>query len=407
MHILFLAQICPYPPTSGGAIKSWNILRHLASKHEVRLLTFTRKESENESIDYLRNLCASVEACRITREGLDAGFAARSVLGGKSFIISRDHRPEMQALIRRNLELPTNLIYVDHLQMFQYVQNPPPCAVLLDEHNVEWQIIRRMTRTGVSIPQRLFAVQEWPKLRRYELDACGKADKVLTVTESDKRMLGENGIGVNKLSVIPIGVDTEYFQPVSLIPTSRRILTFGTMSWPPNADSVIYFADSIYPLVKKRAPDVRFIIAGANPPQRIRNLAAQDPSIEVTGFVEDIRDLAPDTAAFVVPLRAGSGMRVKILDAMAMGLPVVTTSIGCEGIDLQHGKHALVTDKPEDFARAVIRLMDNPDERFALASAGRRLVEDRYSWPPILSRLDVVIEELMGDERHVGFPEPP
>ncbi|HEY3298946.1 MAG TPA: glycosyltransferase family 4 protein, partial [Armatimonadota bacterium] len=345
----------------------------------------------------LSEYCTRIGHCTIDRSmKRNLSDAGMSVAAGRSFIISRDWRTEMQNKVLEALHSPTDLIYVDHLQMFQFVPDPSPCPVLLDEHNVEWRIIERFSQTGSASGPfgRAFARLEWPKLRAYELKACTRADRVLTVTPQDAETLSQAGVPSERLSAVPIGVDTDYFKPLSLDPDSRRIISIGTMSWPPNIDALTFFCKSVYPAVKEGVPDVTFSIVGANPTEEIRALAVQDESIEVTGFVDDIRTEAQGSAVFVVPLRIGSGMRVKILDAMALGLPVVTTSVGCEGIALTPSQHALVADEPADFAAAVVRLLNDPQERERLGTAGRRLVEDSYSWPPILSRLDDILSAL-------------
>ena len=395
MKILFLTQLSPYPPSSGGAIKTYNILKHLGSRHEISLLTFIRRESEISALSHLSEYCRKIEFCVITRSGMrDILHGARSLAAGKSFIITRDWHPEMQAKVLRFLRDEPELLYVDHLQMIQFVPHPAPCPVLLDDHNVEWRIIERFASTCTAPARRLFASLEWRKLRSYELRACRNAGVVLTVTPQDREVLISNGVSAEKVVMLPIGTDTEYLNPVRLDREARNVLTFGTMSWPPNADAVAYFGRTIYPLVKRRVPTVRFTVVGANPPAEIRALGKDDPSVKVTGYVDDVRTTAEGAAVFVVPLRIGSGMRVKILDAMALGLPVVTTSIGCEGISLRAGEHALVADTPDEFARAVIRLLLNYEERVRLGSAGRNLVETLYSWPPILDRLDEVVSRI-------------
>lgn len=393
MRILFLTQICPYPPANGSAIKTYNILKHLGARHEIELLLFVRGESDIAALEHLRPYCREIVHCMMKRSAKsDLAYAARSLVSGASFIISRDRRMEMEAEVLARLKGPPDLIYADHLQMAQYVPAAAPCPVLLDEHNVEWRIIERFASRGVSLPRRLFASVEWRKLRSYELSACQRADFVLTVTAHDRDVLAEHGIPDGKITPLPVGVDTEYFRPARGRKDSRHILFFGAMSWPPNADAVSHFVERIYPLVKREVPDARLTVLGANPPPEIRSLAERDSSIAVTGFVDDIRPYCEDACVFVVPLRIGSGMRVKILDAMALGLPVVTTSVGCEGISLRHGEHALVADDPREFAESVVRLIRDDEIRSKLASQGRRLVEECYSWPPILSRLDRVLE---------------
>ena len=389
IKIVFLTQLCPYPPSSGSAIKSYNVLKHLGARHDVSLLTFIRSEREASSLSHLSPYCREVDFCVVRRsKALNLRDALKSLLTGTSFIVTRDWQPAMHAKAQKLLNRRPDLIYVDHLQMFQFVPDPLPCPIVLDDHNIEWRIVERFASAGGPPLQRLFASLEWHKLRSYELDASRKADLVFTVTAQDKDVLVASGISPEKIAALPVGVDTERFKPIRLAADDKKVLTFGTMSWPPNADAVAYFVKAVYPLVKGRVHDVRFSIVGANPPREIKALAERDRTISVTGFVDDIQAAAQGTAAFVVPLRIGSGIRVKILDAMAMGLPVVTTSVGCEGILLRPGEHAFVADTPGEFANAVVHLLLNPDERMRLGSAGRNLVASHYSWPPILHQLD-------------------
>lgn len=392
MKILFLTQICPYPPHNGGAIKTFNILKHLGSRHDVELLLYVRNDEEVRALKALAPYCSGIDYVPIARSGADnLASAAKSLVAGRSFIVTRDWRAAMQGKVTSFLESKPDLIYVDHLQMFQFVPNPAPCPVLLDEHNVEWRIIERYAASGDTWARRLFASIEWRKLRAYELSACGHANLVLTVTAHDREMLITNGVSGDKVHPLPICVDTEGVRPVFLNPDSHTILTFGTMSWPPNADSVIHFVRSIYPHIKARVPDARFTVVGSNPPPEVRALAEGDSSITVTGYVDDLIPYAREAAAFVVPLRIGSGMRVKILDAMALGLPVVTTPVGCEGICLQDGHDALVAAEPKHFADAVARLLLDPSERTALGKSGRALVESAYSWSSVLAELDRIL----------------
>lgn len=386
---MFLTQICPYPPTNGGAIKTYNILKYLGSRHEVSLLTFLRSEAEISLLQHLKPFCHEIDFCLIKRSALiNLQAAVKSLLSEQPFMILRDLHPEMCFKVNEAVKRQPDLLYVDHLQMFQYVPHPRVCPLVLDNHNVEWRIVERFACTDVSLPVRAFASVEWRRLRAYEINACLEADLVFTVTDKDRNVLISNGVHEHKIVSLPIGVHAADIAPVQLGISDKKVTTFGTMSWPPNVDSVLYFARLIHPLVIRRMPDSKFLIIGKNPPKSIKSLSKNDGRIEVHGYAEDLRSAVQGTAAFVVPLRIGSGMRVKILDAMAMGLPVVTTSVGCEGIDLEPGKHALVADDPHEFADAVVYLLDCYKARVCLATAGRSLVEQCYSWRPILERLE-------------------
>jgi glycosyltransferase involved in cell wall biosynthesis len=243
-------------------------------------------------------------------------------------------------------------VHVDHLQMMQFVPlSGDPLLVgirvILDQHNIEHHILQRITQVGQGIPPLVRCAARWdlPRLRRFEKSACLRADRVLAVSTKDadaiRDLLGGEDAG-GKVAVTPIGVDADYFAPV----TSRGdrhlpgpILSVGTMYWPPNVDAVKWFCESILPLVRQDYPDALFQIVGARPTQSVSALASAQPDVvTVTGTVPDVRPYMAVCGVFVVPLRVGSGMRVKILNAMAMGLPIVSTKLGAEGITVTQGR---------------------------------------------------------------------
>ncbi len=199
---------------------------------------------------------------------------------------------------------------------------------------------------------------------------------VLTVSEEDKAAIRACDPSLSNIECVPIGVDVEHYQPVDRIADSHNILSMGTMYWPPNVDSMLYFAREILPLIKREVPDCALTIAGQRPVEAIRALAS-DPAISVTGYVDDDRAIAKDCGVFVVPLRSGSGVRVKILNALAMGLPVVATSVGAEGLDVVDGEHLLIADGPAEFAAAVVRALRGRELADGLADNGRRLVVEK------------------------------
>ncbi len=243
--------------------------------------------------------------------------------------------------------------------------------------------------------------QEWPKLREWELNACRRCDRVLVVSDEDKDgllTLAPNLSG--RLDVVPIGVDTEYFAPAQpWRHGSRTLLSIGTMFWPPNVDSMLYFCADILPKIKERVPNVKVNIVGARPTEAVRALGTQDPhTIVVTGSVPDVRPYGEDCGAFIVPLRAGSGMRVKILNALAMGLPVVSTSVGAEGIEVTNGENIVLADGPGGFADAVVRVLTQPALAEKIARGGRSLMEARYAWDRVGERLLSVYATILNDE---------
>jgi len=398
MKILFLEHLFPLPADSGGKIKSLCMIRALAAEHDVRLLSYVRNEAEQASVAHLSEICREVEAVPFERSRLaDLRHAASSVLFGRSFIVTRDFRRQVLDRFRLAVrEFEPDVVHIDHLQMAQFVGFDGGYRTVLDQHNVESMIVRRIAETSGSPLMRAYARLEWPKLLDYELGICRKADLVLTVSDEDASALRRFDSSLDNIESVPIGVDIGSTPVVERDTGSRDILFLGTMHWPPNIDCVLYFHREILPIVRKELLDCTFTIAGQRPPRAIERLVS-DPAVRVVGYVSDPRELAAACGVFVVPLRSGSGVRVKILNAMAMGLPVVSTSIGAEGLAARHGEHLLIADSPHDFARAVVDVLTDPSLGRELGQKGRELVEREYTWDVVGRRLLALYDTHLAD----------
>jgi glycosyltransferase involved in cell wall biosynthesis len=293
--------------------------------------------------------------------------------------------------------------------MVQYVLDIPDTPKILDQENAVSTVVERLYRLQRPGPAKLLTYFEWRKLRRYEAYACSQFDYVLTVTEQDRQALQALTSGRGRFAVIPIGIDCDAVRPVTRKPDGRNIITIGNLHWPPNADGVLWFAREVLPLVKQQIPEARLYVVGKNPPKEVCKLqvtnrklqSSHQPSaishqpIVITGYVEDPTPYFADSVVFIVPLHAGGGMRVKILDAWARGIPIVSTTIGCEGIEVRDGENILIADIPRGFAQAVMRVMRDKELARRLAENGRRWVEERYDWRTVYRRLDGVYDGLM------------
>jgi glycosyltransferase involved in cell wall biosynthesis len=395
MRVLLLTQVLPYPPDSGPKVKTWNVLKSLARTHQVTLVSFVRGD-QSGAVAQLRSVCQDVHTVPMTRGwAQDAVALGRSLTGGAPWVILRDDRAGMRQLVDRVAgSQPFDLVHADQLNMAQYALRVEGARRLLDAHNALWLLYDRLAETTRNPATRWLFRRDARLLQQYEGEMCRRFDTVLTVTDIDRHALlqaaestgqGQNGTDPR---VIPIAVDTEELHFRRRSGSANHILHIGTMFWPPNVDGIRWFVDAVLPLVRRERPDVEFDVLGANPPAEMLAWNTNGRGVRVAGYVDDPSPYLGSAAVFVVPLLAGGGMRVKILTAMAQGLPVVSTTVGCEGIDVVPGRHLLVADTAEEFAAATLRLLTQPQLAEELGLNGRKLVEQRYSLPHLAVQLE-------------------
>ena len=406
MKILFLTQIVPFPPDAGPKVKTYHVLRALIDQgHCVTLVAFVRPE-EVKHIPALEKIGVAVHVVQIRRSFLaDVGYLVRSYLTKRPFLIERDDLHAMQVLINKLVfEGNFQFIHADQLTMAQFAVR---CAsvfpykklkVIFDAHNAVWTIIEQMQEKAHWFLKPVLSI-EMKRVKRYEGELLKKVDRVLAVTDVDRGGLEEalNFTNVKKedrvapITIIPIAVDTQQLQPIKRKPTSKNIVTLGTLHYPPNADGIRWFLNGVFPLIQKRVPEATLTIIGKNPPRDFLDAAARYPeAIKVTGYVQELAPYLEQSALMVVPVRAGGGMRVRILEAFAYAMPVVTTTIGLEGINAELGKDVLVADTETDFANHVSGLLENVSLQEKLSVNGRKLAMTKYDWQVVLSAMKLI-----------------
>ena len=415
--ILLLTQVLPYPLTGGAKIRAYYMLRHLSQRHDVTLASFVRDDDAPDAVDHLRQYCQAVHTVPIERSGPHDGFAfVESLLSGRPASILRDRLPGMQALLRRLArETPFAVVHADQTAMAQYAlyaRDAHPLErrpqILLDQHNAMYLLVQRQGGYESGL-LRLIWQREARLLRRYETALVQQFDHILTVTEEDRQAL-LNLFSTSlreqlrqKFTSLPICVDPADKEPVLYEDQGPNILHLGTMFWPPNVEGVLWFAKDVLPLILQEVPHAQFTIAGKNPPSTVSDLAQSGSPlqghVEVTGYVPDAQPLLSRCRAFVVPVRAGGGMRVKIVDGWQWGLPIVSTTIGAEGIDTRPGENILLADEPQEFANAVVRVLTDSQLNSSLRENGRRWVEEHYDWRHVYKEVDDVYQTLLRSAR--------
>lgn len=396
MNVLFLSQIVPYPPHGGVLQRGYNILRELGRRAGVHLLAFvhpdelTGPDQIEESRRALEAFCERVEYFPLWAKGtkpqramaLVAGLSSRRPFSTVAHR-SRAFRCSVQAAVRSGRY---DVVHVDTLGLHPFVEPRPDTATALTHHNIESMLMERRAAVEDRPLVRLALRRESRKLARYEALAAPRYDVNILMSTVDERLLAERAPGV-RTAVVPNGVDVTYFTPAPVPPENATLVYTGGMNMFANRDAVLHFLEAVWPRVKAHVPHAQFLAIGQDPPPAVLDVAARDPGVRVPGKVPDIRPYVSEAAVYVVPLRVGGGTRLKVLDALASGKAIVSTSLGCEGIEVRHGEHLLIADGAEAFATSVIRLLEDEPLRARLGAAARQLAERLYAWPVIVDGL--------------------
>jgi polysaccharide biosynthesis protein PslH len=273
------------------------------------------------------------------------------------------------------------------------INMPAPIGVptVLFQHNVESMIWERHYRNETNRLKKAYFFGQWRKMLHYERKACRGFDSVVAVSEVDRDVMrGE--FGVERVEAIPTGVDTDYFRPQQGAVNPHELVFTGSMDWMPNEDAILYFSEQILPRIRARIPDVSLTVVGRNPTARVKALADAGPRITVTGRVEDVRPYIDRAAAYVVPIRVGGGTRLKIYEAMAMAKPVISTTVGAEGLAVQNGEDAILADDPQAFAESVIAVLQDGDFAGRLGEKAREAVCRRFGWGKVAAAFSQICE---------------
>jgi glycosyltransferase involved in cell wall biosynthesis len=399
MRILWVKTDELWPPNSGSVLRSFHTISELALRHQVIVLT------THPSGEELDNLTAALSRCEdiisIPPQVPNGGAKWLSTRWSRlrawcSPIPAEMHSSYVPALRRKVESLlrsgNVDVCVADYLISAPNVVFGGPAPVVLFQHNVEHLILKRWDQTrGGGWWHRVRGDLKWRRFRRYEARACAKATMTIAVSAVDRDLLARDAPDAT-IRWIPTGVDTRYFSPSATPEVAGSLVFSGTMDWFPNEDAMRYFINDILPSIRREIPDVSLTVVGKKPTPSFRAMAS-NAGVHVTGTVDDVRPYVAAAAVFVVPLRVGSGTRLKIFEALAMGKAVVSTPLGAEGLPLVHGRDFLCADGPDDFARAVISLLRDPGQRNRLGAAGRELVETRFSWPRVVQEFEALCEE--------------
>ncbi len=407
MKILFVAPFLPSPPRFGGQRRIDGLARYLAARHELTVLAFNRPDEWMESsLDTTDSYCRTVVALpeRDYEDGIKRRLQLRSTVSLRSFehLVKARRRDFQRELDRVLASEAWDIVQFEFMQMaafsFRRTGARRPVFVL-DEHNIEYDVVRRTAEARTNVERRVYNALNWRKLRREEHTSWRRFDGVVLTSARDETFVHQELPGM-PTTVAPNGVDVDEFTPVPGHEEPDSLLFFGAINYFPNHDGVVFFIDQILPMIRARRPNVRLRILGPGANSEV--LARAGDGVEILGMVDDVAPFIERAAAVVVPLRIGGGTRLKVVESMAKGKAIVSTRVGAEGIDVVDGEHVLLADEPQDFADAVERVLADRPLAAQLGADARRLAEERYSWKSVGGGLERFYRDLLGGSPTLG-----
>jgi polysaccharide biosynthesis protein PslH len=388
------------PLDKGGKLRTWHLMRQLARRHDITYLSFTEHSQPEADRLGMREVCTRLETVPRTDPAKGTlGFylqAARYTVDGVPYAVAKyrsaAYRARLEALLA---EERYDAIVCDFLPPLVNLPERLPCPTILFTHNVEAEIWRRHAETATNPVSKILLGQQWSRMLRFEREALRRFDLVLAVSNADADTFERLYPGALRSSahVVQTGVDTQFFQPLGAPVRPAHIVFTGSMDWLPNEDGMQWFVRDILPLVRREEPAATLTIIGRSPTPAVKRLA-EEPGIEVTGRVEDVRPHVAAGAVYVVPLRIGGGTRLKIFEAMAMAKAVVSTTVGAEGLPVTPGRDVVIADDPARFAGEIVRLVRDTERRQRIEWEARRLVVEKYDWSAVAQDFEEALARL-------------
>jgi glycosyltransferase involved in cell wall biosynthesis len=392
LRILWL-QLGPlHPLDTGGKLRTYNMLRELSRMHWITYVALWPSDANSEA----KTAAAQYAQDQVWIPWLSAPRGSLRSLWkvGTNLFSPLPFSPHKyrslkmaNAIHRQDADLKHDLIICDFVtpavNLFSHPSQSLITPALLFEHNVEFQIWQRLAENSSNPLRRWYFQEQWRRMRFFEGSTAARFNSVVCVSQEDCALLRKEFDLKNVAGSVPTGVNLDYFSELVQSPTPFTIAFLGSMDWIPNIDAVMWFGRDILPAIKKRRPRVRFLIIGRNPPPQVLAMATESSDVEVTGTVPDVRPFLVQAETMVVPLRIGGGTRIKIFEAMAAGIPVVSTKLGAEGLEVTSGENILLADDPTDFANKTCLLLEKPELRNRIGEAGRNLVKTKFGWTTV------------------------
>jgi glycosyltransferase involved in cell wall biosynthesis len=390
-----LTPYLPYPLLSGGQIRTYNLLKKMAAKHDITLFALIKNASEKRYIKELAKYCHQVRVFKRSSQPFTIGNVIRTAVSTYPFLVIRNHvREVIDAVTAELATTPYDLIHAETFYMMPHLPKTTIPVMLVEQtieylgyesfaSNMRWPFLRPLLDIDIK------KIKYWEK---YYWRTC---DRLVTMSQDDKEFIAHEIGQKDKISVIANGVDTAWFAHQNFPKKSHpTLLSVGTFKWLPNVEAVRFLVADVWPLIKKQRPDIKLWIVGNAPTPEITRFAQTDFQIEVSGQIPDIRAAFHGAHILLAPVLSGKGTRYKILEAMASGTPIIATSTAVEGLGVTNGRHVLIADTAFDLAKATLALLQNPTLQRQLSQNGKRFVATHYDWDLIARKLNTIYQDL-------------
>lgn len=406
MKILWLSHLIPYPPKGGVLQRSYYLLRELAQYHEVHLLAFNQKDligplfpsveqGIKEAEEHLSGFCKSIQflPVPVDRSGLVKKFTALRSLFTRfpytlNWLLSDEYSAAIRTILKRE---KFDYVHFDTISLAPFKELCANLPTSLDHHNIESHMLIRRASKESNWLKKLYFYQEGKRLEKYEKLYCPQFTFNFTCSDVDSQRLRDITPD-SQVHTVPNGVDITYFTPEPPATKQDRLIFAGTMNWYPNIEAVNFITEKIWPGLKNKHPNTGFDLIGANPPAQLIELSRQDPDFSTHGFVDDVRPYFRQAKCYVCPIKDGGGTKLKILDALAMGMAIIADPIACEGIDVSNHKNVIFAETPEQYVDAILKVLSDDELREGLEQKARTLATDKYSYRMIGKLLSELYE---------------
>ncbi len=394
MKILMLTPYLPYPLLSGGQIRTYNLLKKLAKKHQITLFALIKDEQEKEYIGELEKYCHKVRVFKRSKKPFTLKNIFKTAFSSYPFLVIRNQSLTVTGAIKE--ELASSNYDLIHAETFYMMSHLPKLKIpsILVEQTIEYLGYENYAKKAPLFLRPILNI-DVEKIRNWEKHYWQQADQLIVMSEEDKNFIAQQMGRADKIAVVANGVDNSWFDQIARKKTTKpTILSVGTFKWLPNREAVEFLVEKVWPLVKKKLANVHLQIVGNAPSQKVLNYGLRDPQITVAGQVEDIRYAFKSADLLLAPVFSGKGTRYKILEAMACSTPVVASKIAVEGLEVEHGKDVLISNDAEELAKFTVQVLTDQKLWDKLSSNGKKFVKDHYDWQSISQKLDAIYQKI-------------